>query len=134
MPFRYSSVGALAERLDRELVALLPPVVTKKALSDADVREGGGVQAVASDALRAASTLSFARPVRSSLSVISSRPKIEMVDDFEGPLLERISRQRGLQAPADGQMDVMLPVLLDEAVSRLLHAVVLKPELLHDER
>ena len=41
---RSGTLGALAERLDRELVALLPPVVTKKALSDADVREGGGVR------------------------------------------------------------------------------------------
>ena len=88
----------------------------------------------ASDALRAASRLSFARAVRSSRSSISSRPKLRW---------STTSKIRSFRASGNRVARSRRPMvrwtsrcllLLDQTVGRLLHPVVLEAELLHDER
>ncbi len=92
-------LGALAERLDRELVALLPPVVTKKGLSDTDVREGGRIRRRVGGL---AGGVEIELRQAGSFVLVGDQlaPEVEMVDDFEDPLFERLRRQRGSKAVA----------------------------------
>ena len=123
---------ALAKRLDHQLVVRLPAIRAKEALRNTDVREGRRIRR----RVRRLAGRVEVEPGQSRLllSVVDEpAAEVEMVDDLEDPLLQRLRRQRGQEAAADCEMDVLSPILLDETVRGLLHPVVLEAKLLHHE-
>ena len=108
---------------EREVRAAIPTIVWQECRAGDEIVQGGNVgrrsfRSLARNQVELRQLFAFL--TRADLSGAA----VELIDDLENPVFERIRRGMRRQQPADSEMSLRPPALWDQGIGGFLNAIV----------